>query len=188
MYLEEACTDPLNLEKVVYLRPTLEHLGDIGATLFLRFMSTSAGFLYLLQAQYIDYELESWLAEHNMLYVFEVETFVSKTIRPHTKDSAEDIWAYEGTAPTHFFRELCKTPEGCQYLREKSIVGDFAEVVRLHGMETEDQSIMREVKSALWVLGNIGSTAGGIAFLEDEEIIDTIVEIAERSPVLTMKG
>lgn len=36
MYLEEACRDPLNLEKVVYLRPTLEHLGDIGANLFLR--------------------------------------------------------------------------------------------------------------------------------------------------------
>lgn len=62
MYLEEACHDPVNLEKVVYLRPTLEHLGDIGANLFLRFMSTSAGFLYLLQAQYIDYELDSWLS------------------------------------------------------------------------------------------------------------------------------
>lgn len=36
MYLEEACTDPVNLEKVVYLCPSLEHLGDIGANLFLR--------------------------------------------------------------------------------------------------------------------------------------------------------
>lgn len=25
-------------------------------------MSTSAGFIYLLEAQYIDYELDSWLA------------------------------------------------------------------------------------------------------------------------------
>lgn len=90
-----------------------------------------------------------------MLYVFEVETFVSKTIRPQTKDDTDEIWAYEGTAPTHFFRELCKTPEGCQYLRDKNIVGDFADVVRNHGMETEDQSIMREVKSALWVLASM---------------------------------
>ncbi len=36
MYLEEACTDPVNLEKVVYLCPSLEHLGDLGANLFLR--------------------------------------------------------------------------------------------------------------------------------------------------------
>lgn len=38
MYLEEACHDPANLEKVVYLRPTLEHLGDIGANLYLRWV------------------------------------------------------------------------------------------------------------------------------------------------------
>lgn len=36
--------------------------------------------------------------------------------------------------------------------------------------------------------GHLGSTSGGLAFLEDEEIIDVIVEIAEQSPVLTMKG
>lgn len=38
MYLEEACSNPDNLEKVVQLRPTLEHLGDIGANLFLRWV------------------------------------------------------------------------------------------------------------------------------------------------------
>lgn len=36
MYLEEACTDPVWLEKVVQLRPTLEHLGDVGHPLFMR--------------------------------------------------------------------------------------------------------------------------------------------------------
>lgn len=36
MYLEEVCTDPMWLEKVVQLRPTLEHLGDVGHPLFMR--------------------------------------------------------------------------------------------------------------------------------------------------------
>lgn len=36
--------------------------------------------------------------------------------------------------------------------------------------------------------GNIGSTNGGLPFLEDEEIIEGIIEIAEQSPVLTMRG
>lgn len=54
--------------------------------------------------------------------------------------------------PTHFFGELTKTPEGCMYLREKGLVGDFAEIVRLHGMEHEDAAIMTNVKSVLWVL------------------------------------
>ncbi|WOO81922.1 Target of rapamycin complex 2 subunit ste20 [Vanrija pseudolonga] len=188
MYLEGACTDPVNLEKVVHLSPTLDHLGDIAANLYLRFMSTSVGFRYLQHANYVDYELENWLADQNLLYVIEVETFVSKTIRPFARDSVDDYWEYEGTAPTHFFGELCKTPEGCQYLREKGLVPAFAEIVRQHGMEASDQALMTSVKSALWVLGNIGSTEGGLAFLEDEEIIDVIIEIAEKSPVLTLKG
>lgn len=36
MYLEEACLDPIYLEKVVQMRPTLEHLGDVGHPLFMR--------------------------------------------------------------------------------------------------------------------------------------------------------
>ncbi|WWD20882.1 hypothetical protein CI109_105359 [Kwoniella shandongensis] len=188
MYLEEACTDPECLEKIVQLRPTLEHLGDIGHPLFMRFVSTSVGFRYLHQAEYIDRELDSWLADRNILYVIEAETFVSKTIRPWSSDVVEDYWLYDGPAPTHFIGELTKTPEGCQLVKERGIVAEFAEVVRLHGMEAEDQSVLTSLKSVLWALGNIGSTEGGLPFLEDEEIIEDIIEIAEQSPILTIRG
>lgn len=123
-------------------------------------MSTSVGFRYLQHANYVDYELENWLADQNLLYVIEVESFVSKTIRPFARDSVDDYWAYEGTAPTHFFGELCKTPEGCQYLREKGLVPAFAEIVRQHGMEASDQALMTSVKSALWVLVSCDLPAG----------------------------
>ncbi|WWC92493.1 uncharacterized protein L201_007452 [Kwoniella dendrophila CBS 6074] len=188
MYLEEVCTDPKTLEKVVQLRPTLEHLGDVGHPLFMRFVSTSVGYRYLHQAQYIDRELESWLVERNLLYVIEAETFVSKTIRPWANDTVEDYWIYDGPAPTHFLGELTKTPEGCRLIKEKGIVAEFAEIVRLHGMEASDQSVLTNLKSVLWALGNIGSTEGGLPFLEDEEIIEDIVEIAEQSPILTIRG
>lgn len=55
-------------------------------------------------------------------------------------------------APSHFFGELTKTPEGCQYLRERGLVAELAEVVRLHGMESVDQGVMTNVKSVLWAL------------------------------------
>lgn len=55
-------------------------------------------------------------------------------------------------APTHFFGELTKTSEGCMYLKEKGIVPEFAEIVRLHGMEENDQAILTNVKSVLWAL------------------------------------
>lgn len=76
MYLEEVCTEQAKLEKVVAMRPALEHLGDIGHPLFMRyvnsirpgchklmdrFVSTSIGFEYLLEAQYIEREMEIWL-------------------------------------------------------------------------------------------------------------------------------
>ena len=54
--------------------------------------------------------------------------------------------------PTHFFGELTKTPEGCMYLRERGLVAEFAEIVRLHGLESEDQAVLTNVKSMLWVL------------------------------------
>ena len=58
----------------------------------------------------------------------------------------------DGLAPTHFLGELTKTPEGCMYLRERGLVADLAEVVRLHGREPEEEGVLRGVKSALWAL------------------------------------
>ncbi|EIW69328.1 hypothetical protein TREMEDRAFT_30887 [Tremella mesenterica DSM 1558] len=188
MYLEDMCTDTECLEKVVQLRPTLEHLGDVGHPLFMRFVSTSVGFKYLHSTGYIDRELEHWMTERNLLYVVETETWVSKTLRPFTSDTIQDYWEYEGIAPTHFLGELTKTSEGCQWLKERGIVSDFCETIRVQGMETEDTKVLTNVKCVLWALGNIGSTIGGLPFLEDEEIIDGIIEIAEQSTVLTMRG
>lgn len=140
------------------------------------FVSTSVGFQYLNQAQYIERELESWLAvsgilrrsmvladhfwafslgfsqERNLLYVIEAETFVSKTIRPWASDTIEDYWVYDGLAPSHFLGELTKTPEGCELLKERGIVAEFAEIVRLHGMEGGDPSVLTNLKSVLWAL------------------------------------
>lgn len=110
------------------------------------------GFRYLHQTGYIERELEHWLTERNLLYVIETETWVTKTLRPFSTDTVEDYWEYDGTAPTHFFGELTKTPEGCQWLKNKGLVSEFCEIVRLHGMEPEDMVVMTNVKSVLWAL------------------------------------
>ena len=60
-FLEEACEAPAALEMVVGMRPFLEHLGDVGHPLLLRFLSTSVGFSYLCQVQYIEREMDFWL-------------------------------------------------------------------------------------------------------------------------------
>ena len=45
--LEEACNRKSYLEYIVECRPALDHLGEIGAPLMLRFLSTSIGYHYL---------------------------------------------------------------------------------------------------------------------------------------------
>ncbi len=38
------------------------------------------------------------------------------------------------------------------------------------------------------VQGNIGSTVGGLPFLEEENLVELIVDIAETSPLLSIRG
>ena len=85
--LEEACNVTHNLEYVVKCRPALDHLGEIGAPLLLRyvvppqpcrqvtntcsrFLSTSVGYHYLNELDYIEKEMDDWfhvcnLCEHS---------------------------------------------------------------------------------------------------------------------------
>ncbi|TFY75873.1 hypothetical protein EWM64_g8137, partial [Hericium alpestre] len=57
-----------------------------------------------------------------------------------------------------------------------------------HGLEDEDPEVILKLKSVLWAVGNIGSTQGGLRFLEEEEIIPVILDIADQSLVLSVRG
>ncbi|KAE8226380.1 hypothetical protein CF319_g1021 [Tilletia indica] len=105
----------------------------------------------------------------------------------------ESLWAgaldsFDGTVPPHFYGELAKTAEGCALLAEKGHLNEFASFIRRHGKESEDMEILAKLKSVLWTVGNIGANPSGLSFLEAEDIISNIVEIAERSQVLSVRG
>ena len=59
-YLEKVCESTEILELVVSMMPSLDHLGETGHPLMLRFLSTSVGFKYLKQSDYIDREIDDW--------------------------------------------------------------------------------------------------------------------------------
>lgn len=118
----------------------------------------------------------------------------------------------------HFYGELTRTEEGCRLLRQKGQFSEYARYIREHGNECKDLSIISELKSVLWAVvryprpqhrwsrseyasakptlthlycqpqGNIGSTPGGLPFLEEEDLIKYIVGMAERSKILSLKG
>ncbi|KIJ54571.1 hypothetical protein M422DRAFT_24511 [Sphaerobolus stellatus SS14] len=185
--LEDACESPEILELAVQMQPNLDHLGDIGESLLLKFMSTNVGFQYLYDSDYIESEMDAWFHERNSHYVVQIEVYLAKAFSPNGLDD-DDLLAFEGTVPPHFYGAMAKTELGCQVLTERGHLAEFAHFIRQHGFESEDLDLISKLKSVLWAVGNIGATERGLPFLEEEELIPTITEIARESPVLSVRG
>jgi rapamycin-insensitive companion of mTOR len=113
--------------------------------------------------------------------------------------------AFDGTVPPHFYGEMAKTELGCQILQEKGHFMEFSQFIRQHSHESEDTDLIMKLKSILWAVvrqillyrllhliyrpqGNVGATEGGLPFLEEEEIIPAVLEIAEKSPIPSIRG
>ncbi|KAJ9668040.1 hypothetical protein H2201_001846 [Coniosporium apollinis] len=194
--LEEACNQRHSLEYVVKCRPALDHLGEIGAPLLLRFLSTSVGYHYLDGLDYITKEMDDWFLGRNDSYVSLVEASLARALadvpdKPHMQqlsfDETPDVTDY-GVVPPHFYRELTRTEEGCKLLEQKGHFDEFASTIREFGMEDEDAETIIKVKGCLWAVGNVGSMELGAPFLEKTDVVKWIVDIAEKSEVMTMRG
>lgn len=90
--------------------------------------------------------------------------------------------------PPHFYRELARTDEGCLLLQEKGHFEEFTWYIKEHGLESEDIEIVTKTKGCLWAIGNIGSMPLGAPFLDEANIVESVINIAENSQVLTLKG
>lgn len=128
----------------------------------------------------------------NDTYVTLVEASLARALHEpekgrHGLDTAT-VRRLPGIAPPHFYRELARTAEGCRLLRDKGHFGDFVETIRDHGMESDDAETIVKVKGCLWAVGNVGSMDLGAPFIEESNIVEPILHIAERSEVLSMRG
>ena len=191
--LEEACNDVRALEYVVQCRPALDHLGEIGGPLLLRFLSTSIGYHYLDELDYISQEMDDWFLGRNETYVHLVEASIAKAMSPaqypqrHTPDDVTEEEKH-GFTPPHFYRELTRTSEGCDLLENKGHFSEFVAIIENWGMENSDMETILKVKGSLWAVGNIGSMELGAPFLEHSDVVEHIVRIAETSLVMSMRG
>jgi rapamycin-insensitive companion of mTOR len=197
--LEEACNRRDYLEYIVECRPALDHLGEIGAPLLLRFLSTSIGYHYLDDLDYISNEMDDWFLGRNDAYVGVIEAVLARAFGEFQDESSsrmsvdEDPWETdkaEGDArvPPHFYRELARTQEGCKLLRDKGHFEEFSATIRDQGMETEDPDILLKVKGCLWAVGNVGSMELGAPFLEETDVVEQIVKIAENHEIMSLRG
>ncbi|KAF9434712.1 hypothetical protein BGZ76_007560 [Entomortierella beljakovae] len=197
--LDNACAHKKNLDFLIQLRPNLDHLGEAGNPLLLRFLSTSKGFHYLDDMSYIDVEMDDWFTFANRQYMIQTEVKLAKAmelqrINPFSEDGkfeneAEHILARaKQVLMPHFYGELTRTDEGCDLLRRKGHFEEYARFIREHCAESKDVGIISDLKAILWAVGHIGSTVGGLPFLEDEDLIKYIVGMAERSKILSVKA
>jgi rapamycin-insensitive companion of mTOR len=190
--LEEACEQQEHLEFVVKCRPALDHLGEIGAPLLLRFLATSVGYRYLNGLDYITQEMDDWFLGRNDTYVALVEAslaraYMDQMIHRTTYSDDPDIVEL-GLAPAHFYRELARTDEGCKLLRQSGHLYEFSSTIRDFDLEDDDFETLVKVKGSLWAIGNIGSMELGAPFLEEDDVVKTMVKIAEGAAVMSVRG
>ncbi|EQL00834.1 cytosolic regulator Pianissimo [Ophiocordyceps sinensis CO18] len=196
--LENACNRKAFLEYIVECRPALDHLGEIGAPLLLRFLSTSIGYHYLDGLDYISNEMDDWFLGRNDSYVGVIEASLARAFLANSDDhghrgglfdqaGAETDYHDSHVSP-HFYRELTRTREGCKLLSDKGHFEEFVTTIRDHGMQTEDVELMTKVKGCLWAVGNVGSMELGAPFLESGDVVERIMHIAESHDVMSLRG
>ena len=194
--LEKACNTKTYLEMVVECKPGLDHLGEIGAPLLLRFLSTSIGYHYLDGLDYISNEMDDWFLGRNDTYVNTVEASLARAFVDGQDEPANRLSLLvddpdaeaDPHVPPHFYRELTRTEEGCRLLQDKGHFAEFAATIKEHGLEAEDSETMIKVKGCLWAVGNVGSMERGAPFLESCDVVQDIVRIAECHEVMSMRG
>ena len=200
--LEEACRQKHSLEYIVKCRPALDHLGEIGAPLLLRFLSTSVGYKYLDELDYITKEMDDWFLGRNDSYVAVVEASLARALsdtvpeKPSTQlplysamDDAAQIEPQDyGVVPPHFYRELTRTEEGCKLLSHTGHFDHFVATIADFKLEDEDPETIVKVKGCMWAVANVGSMELGAPFLEHSDVVKHIVNIAEKSEVMTVRG
>lgn len=196
--LEEACNRKSYLEYIVECRPALDHLGEIGAPLLLRFLSTSIGYHYLDGLDYISNEMDDWFLGRNDSYVAVIEASLARSFGETPEEITgrqsidENAFALdvenEPQIPPHFYKELTRTNEGCKLLRDKGHFEEFAATIREYGMTCDDPEIIIKVKGCLWAVGNVGSMELGAPFLEETDVVEHVINIAESHEIMSLRG
>ncbi|KAK3380417.1 Rapamycin-insensitive companion of mTOR, N-term-domain-containing protein [Lasiosphaeria ovina] len=194
--LEKSCNTKNHLEYIVKCRPALDHLGEIGAPLLLRFLSTSIGYHYLDGLDYISNEMDDWFLGRNDSYVSVIEASLARSFLDHQDDHTNRISVFDDEqemeadshVPPHFYRELTRTQEGCKLLSDKGHFDEFAATIRDYGMQYDDPEMIVKVKGCLWAVGNVGSMELGAPFLESCDVVEHIVKIAQGHEVMSLRG
>jgi hypothetical protein len=191
--LDEACDDESYLHTVVLRFPALLHIRDRGVALFTRFLSVNRGFWYLQSLNYITEEMDRWYQDYNRRYVVQTEQCLAECLTGYRKTdegvyirrSQIQLARLDVFVPVHFYGQLVQLKEGCQLLQRQKHLDMFVETLKYPSMTTSD---VLDKKAVIWALGHIGTSHWGEQLLEGKGVISQLVQVAETSPVLSIRG
>ncbi|NXB80942.1 RICTR protein, partial [Donacobius atricapilla] len=193
--LDEACEDKANLHALIQMKPALSHLGDKGLLLLLRFLSIPKGFSYLNERGYVTKQMEKWQKEYNLKYVELIEEQLNEALTTYRKPVDGDNYVRRSNQrlqrphvylPVHLYGQLVHHKTGCHLLESQSIVTDLSYTVRSPMLDKWEG--IKQLKAALWALGNIGSSNWGLNLLQEENVIPDIMALAQNCEVLSVRG
>ncbi|XP_071009211.1 rapamycin-insensitive companion of mTOR-like isoform X2 [Oncorhynchus clarkii lewisi] len=193
--LDEACEDKANLHALIQMKPALTHLGDKGVLLLLRFLSIPKGFSYLNERGYVTKQLEKWQKEYNLKYVDMIEEQLNEALTTYRKPVDGDNYVRRSNQrlqrpnvylPVHLYSQLVHDKTGCHLLEVQNVVPDLSYTVRSPMLDKWEG--IKQLKAALWALGNIGSSNWGLNLLQEEGVIPDIVVLALHCEVLSVRG
>ncbi|KAJ8381077.1 hypothetical protein SKAU_G00018550 [Synaphobranchus kaupii] len=193
--LDEACEDKANLHALIQLKPALSHLGDKGVLLLLRFLSIPKGFSYLNERGYVSKQLEKWQKEYNLKYVDLIEEQLNEALTTYRKPVDGDNYVRRSNQrlqrpnvylPVHLYGQLVHDKTGCHLLEAQNVVPDLSYTVRSPMLDKWEG--IKQLKAALWALGNIGSSNWGLNLLQEENVIPDIMALAQHCEVLSIRG
>ncbi|KAI3362444.1 hypothetical protein L3Q82_012250, partial [Scortum barcoo] len=193
--LDEACGDKANLHALTEMKPALTQLGDKGVLLLLRFLSIPKGFSYLSERGYITNQMERWQKEYNLKYVDMVEEQLNEALTTYRKPVNGDNYVRRSNQrlqrphvylPVHLYGQVVHDKSGCQLLQAQNVVPDLSYTVRSQALDKWEG--IKQLKAALWALGNIGSSNWGLTLLLEEGVIPDIVALAHHCEVLSIRG
>lgn len=175
--LQKFCRDDTNLDRIIALRPTLAHLGNVGAVLNVLFLTRPAGFELMQGTDYVDREMDHWFHGFNDAYVSQIEEYLEENLMNDNQNLQP---------PRHFLGELVLTEQGAKLLQQRGDVPALAKFVS-ENLETTDPKSVTKLKGSLWALGHVASRSLGAALL-DMNVVHEMILCFERSPIYTIRG
>lgn len=193
--LDEACDEHIFLQSLAELQPKFNSDVERELLIEIRLATVPCGFSYLQQKGFLSSQMDYWAAEYNYRYVRFVEGEIHDALSLHQRgedghysrrvSSAKHV-VKDVFVPPHLYGQLAQLPQGCKLLFNDSRVHCLLKIVKDQQCSSETEIL--ELKAALWAAGHIATSSSGLEWLANEEVIQSIVTIAQSCPVYSIRS